>query len=277
MFGSLWRRELETYKDLVVGCAPGTHLGALQLIVKHVAAREGVLDCGAREGSLLARLRDSGFEDLNAIDLDVSLMKLPQVPVRRIDLNGPFAKHYKRKFKLIVCTDVIEHLDSPRDFFRQAHELLDDDGHLCVSLPNIAHWIGRIKFLVKGEHWGFGERNYRHQRHISPMTYDAMRLTMAECGLRLIDSVTTGSFAGPLQKIVLSPIAGAFRLIGGPTALGETAVYLAAKSDPEEQLTKPEHYYSWELEQTPVEPPDGGRLAEVLAGPPLNQHGSSDA
>src|SRR5689334_21853999 len=119
MFRSLWRRELETYKGLVVGCAPGTHAGALQLILKHVAAREG---------SLLARLRDAGFQDLNAVDLDVSLMKLPEVPVRRIDLNGPFARYYRRKFKLIVCTDVIEHLDSPRDFLRQAHELLEDDG-----------------------------------------------------------------------------------------------------------------------------------------------------
>jgi SAM-dependent methyltransferase len=251
---------------MVVGCAPGTHAGAVQMILKHVTAREGVLDCGAREGSLLSRLRDAGFVDLNAIDLDVSLMKLPEVPVRRIDLNGPFANSYKRKFKLITCTDVIEHLDSPRDFLKQAHELLDDDGFLCVSLPNIAHWIGRVKFLLKGEHWGFGERNYRHQRHISPMTYDAMRLTMAECGLRLVGSVTTGSFAGPLQKVVLAPVAAGFRLMGGATALGETAIYLAAKSQPEEQLTKPEHYQSWELEQTPVEPPAGGRLSEMLAG-----------
>ena len=30
---------------------------------------------------MLARLRDAGFQDLNAVDLDVSLMKLPQVPV----------------------------------------------------------------------------------------------------------------------------------------------------------------------------------------------------
>src|SRR4051812_17894776 len=110
--GSLWRRELETYRGMIVGCAPGTHTGALKLIQKHVKAREGVLDCGARTGSMLARLRDAGFQDLNAIDLDVSLMQLPEVPVRRIDLNTAFAKHYKRKFKLITCTDVIEHLDS---------------------------------------------------------------------------------------------------------------------------------------------------------------------
>src|SRR5947208_61722 len=81
----------------------------------------------------------------------------------------------------------------------------------------------------QGEHWGFGERNYRLQRHISPMTYDAMRKTMSENGFRLVDSVTAGSFAGPLQKIVLAPWAAMFRLIGGPRALGETSIYLAQK------------------------------------------------
>ena len=61
----------------------------------------------------------------------------------------------------MTATEVIEHLDSPRDFLKQIHAILDDDGWLAISLPNVASWQGRIKFLLKGELWGFGERNYR--------------------------------------------------------------------------------------------------------------------
>jgi SAM-dependent methyltransferase len=253
----LWRRDLEFYNGMIVGCAPGTHTAAVELIKRHVKARQGVLDCGARSGALLARLREAGFSDLHAIDLDVSELKLKDVPIRRIDLNTPFAKLYDRRFKLVCCSDVLEHLDSPRNFMQQAYELLDDDGFLCITVPNIAFWHGRVKFALKGEHWGFGERNYRLQRHISPMTYDAMRMTMAEMGFRLVDSITAGDFAGPLQKVALFPLALAFRLIGGPRAWGETSIYLGQKAPKDVELTKPEHYSSWDRETMPVE-----RIAE---------------
>ena len=249
----MWRRNLEFYRGMIEGCAPGTHKAAVKLILKHMRGRAGVLDCGARAGSLLARLRDAGFDDLNAIDLDVSEMKLTDVPIRRIDLNTRFAPVYTRKFELICCADVLEHLDSPRQFLQQSYRLLEDDGFLCITVPNIAFWHGRVKFLLKGEHWGFGERNYRLQRHISPITYDAMRMTMAECGFVLLDAITAGSFAGPLQKILLSPLAGIFRLIGGPRAVGETSIYLARKAAPNTELARPVHYRSWERETMPVE------------------------
>lgn len=250
---ALWRREMEFYKGMIVGCAPGTHTAAVKLIAKHMKAREGVLDCGARSGSLLARLREAGFGDLNAIDLDVSELKLADVPIRRIDLNTRFAALYDRKFNLICCSDVLEHLDSPRQFFQQAFELLENDGLLCITVPNIGFWHGRLKFAIQGEHWGFGERNYRLQRHISPITYDAMRMTMAENGFELVDAVTAGSFAGPLQKVLLAPLAGLFRAVGGPRALGETSLYLARKSVPNADLSRPVHYRSWERETVPVE------------------------
>jgi SAM-dependent methyltransferase len=253
MSHNLWRRELEFYKGMIVGCAPGTHAAAVSLIAKHLKGCSGVIDLGARSGSLLAQLREVGFSDLNAIDLDVKEMKLPDVPVRRIDLNTDFADHYDRKFKLLCCSDVLEHLNSPRHFFQQAHRLLEDDGYLCVTVPNIAFWHGRIKFVLKGEHWGFGEWNYRQQRHISPMTFDAMRMTMAENGFHLVDAVTAGSFAGPVQKIALAPLAAAFRLIGGKRALGETSIYLAQRTAPDVVLTHPTHYSSWERESMPIE------------------------
>jgi SAM-dependent methyltransferase len=259
--GSLWRRNLEFYKGMIVGCAPGTHTSAVEIITKHLKLKAGVLDCGARSGALLARLRDAGFDDLNAIDLDVSELKLKDVPIRRIDLNTRFSALYDRKFNLVCCSDVLEHLDSPRNFFQQAYRLLADDGFLCITVPNIAFWHGRLKFAIKGEHWGFGERNYRLQRHISPMTFDAMRMTMAECGFRLVDSTTGGDFSGPLRKIVLAPVAGLFRLIGGPRALGETSIYLAQKAPPAVELTKPEHYTSWDRETMPVEKVDQTELA----------------
>src|SRR5436305_5612857 len=102
-----------------MACAPGTHESALSTILKHVPHRAGVLDCGARYGALLARLKENGFSDLSAVDLDTHLFKLEGVPIRRLDLNADFAGQLDRRFKLITCSDVIEHLDSPRHFLQE--------------------------------------------------------------------------------------------------------------------------------------------------------------
>jgi 2-polyprenyl-3-methyl-5-hydroxy-6-metoxy-1,4-benzoquinol methylase len=244
MFGlrSLGRKPLEKYKGLQIGCAPGTHQRLVDLITQHVPHRSKVLDLGAHSGALLTRLRDAGFSGLEATDLDLTLFQLDGVPIQRIDLNTDFSEAFKDTFKLITCTEVLEHLDNPRHFFTQVFRLLDDDGYAAISVPNIAFWEGRIKFLLLGEHWGFGARNYRDQRHISPMTREQIILTMAEYGLKCVAYETAGSFAGGLRKLLTLPFWGGLRMISGKQAMGECALILAQKSPPNVELTHPGHF-----------------------------------
>jgi len=124
------------------------------------------MDIGAHAGALLLRLSDAGFTDLMGTDLDTTRFDVPGSSFKRLELNQLFSKEFDRKFKLITCTDVIEHLDSPRNFPSEARNLLEEDCFLAISLPNVVCWEGRVKFVLNGEHWGFGEKNYRLQRHI---------------------------------------------------------------------------------------------------------------
>ena len=101
---------------------------------------------------------------------------MPGAEFERLELNGPFSKSVGKRFRLITATDVIEHLDSSRDFLREAREILTDDGWLAISLPNTASWQGRIKFFLKGELLGFGAKNYISQRHISPITKEQIAI-----------------------------------------------------------------------------------------------------
>jgi SAM-dependent methyltransferase len=230
------------YKGLMIGCAPGTHEVIAQLIVEHVPHRAGVIDLGAGSGALLARLRDAGFSDLYAADLAAENFGLKGVPHQRVDLNTDFSTQFDRTFSVICLSEVIEHLDSPRHFFREAYNLLDDDGFLVVSLPNVAFWEGRLKFLLSGELWGFGERHYRGLRHISPMTFDMMRLTMQEMGFQVTGSATAGSFATPLRSSLLLPLWLPVRLVGGRRSFGECAIFVARKTSADAELAAPTVY-----------------------------------
>jgi SAM-dependent methyltransferase len=214
------------------------------MILRHVGPCAGVLDLGTYAGALLSRLQDAGFTDLHGSDLDTTEFSVDRAAFTRLDLNEDFSRHFTRRFSLITATDVIEHVDSPRNFLQQTRMLLEDDGQLAISLPNVAFWEGRAKFLLKGELWGFGDKNYRLQRHISPITFEQMTLMMQEIGLEVVECGAVGSFARPLRWVVTAPLWIPMRILGGKSTLGESALFLAKKISPDAELKDPVDYRS---------------------------------
>ena len=237
--GITLRRKHEQFQGRVIGAAPGTHSGLVDMITRHVDERGAVLDLGAHSGALLLRLKSCGFTDLTGADLRFDV---PGADFKRVELNEPFATHFNKKFRLIVATEVIEHMDSPRVFLQEIHRLLEDGGWLALSLPNVASWQGRIKFMLKGELWGFRERNYRTQRHISPITLEQMVMMTREIGFEIVDMGAVGSFSTFAMKILTFPIWGPSIFLQGASPLGETAIFLAKKTEPDLSLKMPIHY-----------------------------------
>lgn len=228
----LWRLPASSYAGLPVRCAPGTHEAVAGILARRGLTRGSVLDLAAGTGALLARLRDAGCDDLSAVELDIPVFGLDGVRPVAIDLNSSFSSAFSRSFGLVTAVEIIEHLDSPRHFLAEIWKLLEPGGHLILSTPNISHWVGRLWFLLHGEMRYFKERDYHHQRHISPVNHTHMRLMLNEIGFRVVDFATAGSFYGPVKRLVTAPAAAAFRLLG-PTTDGDTIIYLAQKGDPD--------------------------------------------
>lgn len=228
-----WRRELGTYGGLIMRCAPGTHEAAMALLQKHLTDRPSVLDLAAGSGSFLARLRDGGFTNLDAVEIDRNAFAFPGIEPRHVDLNAAFSEKIEKRFGLLTALEIMEHLDCPRHFLTQARAMLNPDGYLLLSTPNIANWTGRLRFLLKGEHRQFQEHDYNYQRHISPTTDVQLRLIFREIGFRLIDSTVAGSFFGPLKKAALSPVIGLAKLLWGKAGGDEVRIYLARRVEPD--------------------------------------------
>ena len=239
----MWRKPLGTYDGLIMRCAPGTHEAAAEMLLRHVTNRLPVLDLASGSGAMLARLRDSGFKDLDAVEIDREAFKFPGIEPRHVDLNGEFSKAIERRYGLVTAIEILEHLDSPRHFLREIHALLEPGGHLLLSTPNVANWTGRLRFLLKGEHRQFQEHDYRYQRHISPTTDVQMRLMLPEIGFRLVDSVVTGTFFGPLKRAMLSPVIGLARMAWGAMGDRDVRVYLAERVEPDRSSSGANSFY----------------------------------
>lgn len=225
-------------------CAPGTHEAAAELLTHHVSRDARVLDLASGSGALLARLRDLGYKDLSAVELNVESFRFDGVTPRPLDLNTDFARAYDRRdFGLVTAVEIIEHLDAPRQFVRNVHALLRTGGYFLLTTPNVAHWVGRVRFGLSGSLRQFQRHDYHYQRHISPITDVQMRLMLEEVGFELVAFTTAGTFFGPVKRAVLWPVEATARVALGSLALGDVAIYLAKKSDAKSDSPGKDSFY----------------------------------
>lgn len=244
MSRNIWQQRHASYMGLLMRCAPGAHEAALSLLQRHRASQKSVLDLAAGSGAFLARLRDNGFTDLHAVELDVEKFRLGDIRPLSLDLNADFARQFSSRFNVITAIEIIEHLDSPRLFLRQVHQLLPDGGMLLLSTPNVAHWAGRLRFLLNGELRFFDEDLYRRMRHISPITDTQMRLMLHEIGFSVMESLAAGESYGLLKRLATAPLALLFCLVCGPEVRGDVMLYLARRTEPDHGSPGSTSHYS---------------------------------
>ncbi len=124
---------------------------------------ESVLDAGCGEGETLARLEDVLGERVAAIDvLDKCVaytkQRFPHVDVSMASVYElPFED---RSFDLVVCLEVMEHLDRPAEALRELSRVCR--GNLVVSVPYEPYF--RLGSLMRGKYVrGFGN----HPDHVN--------------------------------------------------------------------------------------------------------------
>jgi SAM-dependent methyltransferase len=224
------RRPPDQYNGNVIAAAPGTHKTIAGVVAKYCKPGDSILDLGAYTGALIERLRDNGYTNTTAADLDNHLT-IPGVQHIQCDFNKDFKSRFDgRQFDCVIASEVIEHLDDIRAFLRQIAGLVKQGGLIVVSTPNIGFFEGRIKFFLKGELWGFGANNYLSQRHISPISIGQFPLLLQETGFDTVELSTAGGFGTPLRKVLTSIFWVPMRLMLGPFALGETTICVGRNS-----------------------------------------------
>lgn len=157
-----------SYRGLKMHAAPNLHRDCIS-VLKQIGLPAGakVLDVGAGEGAFSQRLIDEGF-DVSAVDFRPGEFRA-NVECKHVDLNSDFHDKLANKFDSVVAIEVIEHLFNPRHFIHNCLRMLKDDGYLLLTSPNPENWLSRIRFLREGNFLWFGESDYEHYGHITPV------------------------------------------------------------------------------------------------------------
>ena len=140
-----------------------------------------ILDVGAGGGEFLVAARRGGFE-VEGIEPNLGYARYCQraygitahaAPLTDVDLGG-------KKFDLITCNHSMEHMRDPLGAFKRLHALLQPDGHLYVSVPDLGDPnIWPLRYLHAGHMFGF--------------TYETLVMMAAKAGFVALDYQPFGS------------------------------------------------------------------------------------
>jgi 2-polyprenyl-3-methyl-5-hydroxy-6-metoxy-1,4-benzoquinol methylase len=114
-----------------------------------------ILEIGAAQCDTLVYLKEQGIaKEIHAVEL----MEIPNSNQQNKMLNSIFigkiedwnCDHLHGKFDRIILADVLEHLYDPWSILNKLYCLLNSNGKIIVSIPNIRYLDSFINIILKG-------------------------------------------------------------------------------------------------------------------------------
>lgn len=185
----------ERYRETVDPAAPNS---AHAMAIRMVGRDRRVLEVGCSVGHVTEHLVANG-NDVVGIEIDPAAADEARrfaTAVHVADLDRtPLDELVEGPFDVIVFGDVLEHLRDPSAALADAVRLLADEGHVVVSIPNVAHADVRL-MLLEGR-WEYQEHGLLDDTHLRFFTREGLHDLLAGCGLVAteLDRVTIPMFA----------------------------------------------------------------------------------
>jgi len=180
-------KEPKYYKGILQKTDTGLH----EQLVNYIYASFGnrplrILDWGCGEGALSEKLSDDGH-DVLAVDIDSTAWKGKRANFFQLNFNNPaavddFVNQHIGQFDLVLCVEVIEHIESPWSLLRQVRRFGCD---LIVTTPNISSWWGRFWFFLTGDLWGFTQNGWVDPGHINAISVTEMTNMLNDVGFEV--------------------------------------------------------------------------------------------
>jgi 2-polyprenyl-3-methyl-5-hydroxy-6-metoxy-1,4-benzoquinol methylase len=142
----------------------------LEWIGQHTPiAERSLLDVGCGAGKFVRFLRSRSIE---AYGLEPSAaLFCEHLAKNEWFIGGTVKEHAQlgRRYSVITLFDVLEHVASPREFLNDIFDLLNEQGWLFISTPN----LGSLSARLMGRHWHF-----INKYHLSLFSAGSVRLLL---------------------------------------------------------------------------------------------------
>lgn len=205
--------KLTYYKGILQKASGNLHNEVLSITKKYLLKSKCILDFGCGEGAFSKRLIDEGFI-VDACDVDKDQLKVNVSKFIHLDLNNEnILANFDNRYHAIYSLEVIEHIENPWKYIRDIKSLLNDDGYLFISTPNISNFSSRIRFFLRGTFQGFEKQDLTYG-HITPINSVHFENILKTEGFEIIEKKYLGNL--PLFHFNNISIFAIFRNTLGP-------------------------------------------------------------
>ena len=146
---------------------PQTAPGVWECVLGLLPGSGRVLNAGAGRGGMSLLLDQRGFQ-VTSIDLCPENFQAEHMPCLAADLNHPLA-FGDGEFDVVLAVEVMEHLENPWGFLREALRVLREDGCLVFTTPNVSSLLSRLVFLCEGTFPYFRDESFAGCHHVTPI------------------------------------------------------------------------------------------------------------
>jgi len=159
-----------------------------RLLLEWVGREKRVLEVGCSTG-YMSRLMVERNCIVTGIELDPKAAECArrhchEVHVRDLNTSDWIVSMPPGAFDVVLFGDVLEHLIDPAGALLAIKDLLNSDGTLIVSLPNVVHWITRLKLLCgRFDYESVGTLDHTHLRFF---TLKTARKLIESAGYRIV-------------------------------------------------------------------------------------------
>ncbi len=168
------------------------------IIASLVGSGKKILDVGCGEG-FLDKLLIEKSNEVFGIDISERAVKLARkngVKAFVCDIENEDLP-FDDSFEVIILSEVLEHLISPKKVIEKLKRNLNDDGYFVLTFPNIAYYKYRMQLL-----FGHFPKQYLYYRneHLHYWSIPDFMDFLTNCGLKCVKIKPDFSF--PLNFII---------------------------------------------------------------------------
>ncbi len=182
-------------------------------LLRLVGTEKTVLEVGCASGYVSKVMKEQFNCAVTGIEKDPDAAKeasayCKNVLIGDIESNDLLKQIEDEKFDVITFGDVLEHLRNPGEILTRIKHLLNDNGYIVASIPNIAH-ISIALELLEGR-FDYRPMGLLDSSHVRFFTKESVRKLFREAGFEIIiwDRVIVKpeetEFKTALQKYPLS-------------------------------------------------------------------------
>lgn len=191
-----YRKKAEHYCGLLIKADLGLHEQIAEKIKNQVPPNSRILDLGAGEGALSARLSDLGFQVISAdkdqVNFKCKKSKFFCINFDLIDEINGFVEAHEDYFDAVLGVEVIEHVENQWQYISQLMKMLKPGGMVLITTPNTSSWLSRLIFFFTGRFHQFSDDDLLYG-HINPISPWELSMILSDSGAKDIQIAPAGT------------------------------------------------------------------------------------